>query len=535
MAKKLQFNEEARKSLMSGVEKISKSVLTTLGPKGRLVLIERSYGAPEITKDGVTVAKNVELEDRFENMGAQLVREVASKTNDVAGDGTTTATCLAWAITREGMKSVSVGVNPMGLKRGIDKATADAIELIKQKSKTVEGQEEIAQVAAISANNDPEIGKLIADAIDKVGVNGVLSCRDSKTTETFVDFVEGMQFPRGYISPYFCNDKENMTVSYEEPYILLYDKVISSTNSILPILEATTKAGKPLIIIADNIEGEALTTLVVNSLRGLIQVCAVKAPGFGSRKKEMLEDIAVLTGGKLVDEALDMKLETMDPSWLGIAKNITITRDSTTIVGGNGTQEGVQERVDSIKREIADASSEFEKEKLQERLAKLAGGVAEINVGAIDETSLKEKKYRIEDSISATRAAIEEGVVPGGGVTLCQIAEELSEKDLTILPEDERAGYKIVVRALEEPIRQIAENAGVDGSIIAANCKKAEPGVGYDAYNDEWVPMLDKGILDPAKVTRSALQNASSIAGLLLTTECTIVQIPEKNEAPMPM
>jgi len=531
MAKQLQFNEEARKSLVNGVEKISKAVMTTLGPKGRLVLLDKKYGAPTITKDGVSVAREIELEDPFENMGAQLLKEVASKTNDVAGDGTTTATVLAWAITKEGMKSVAAGVNPMGIRRGIDKAVADAVEEIKKDAKSIQEKEEIAQVATISANNDRTIGDEIANAMDKVGKDGVITVEESKTIETTVDFVEGMQFDRGYLSAYFCNNRDTMTAVMDNPYILIYDKKISNMKDLLPILEKVVQTGKGLLIIAEDVEGEALTTLVLNSVRGTLNVVAVKAPGFGDRRKAMLEDIAILTGGQVITEELGMKLENADISMLGRAKSVKVEKENTTIISGAGSQENIRSRIALIKSQIVDTTSDYDREKLQERLAKLAGGVAVVNVGAATEVELKEKKHRVEDALSATRAAIEEGVIPGGGVALAQAVVALDKKDLSNFSEDEKVGYRIVKRALEEPIRQIAENAGLDGAVIADHCKNEKRGVGYDANDMKWVNMVEAGIIDPVKVTRSALQNAASIASLILTTECAVTDIPSKEPA----
>ena len=531
MAKQLQFSEEARKSLVSGVEQIAKAVMTTLGPKGRTVLLDKKYGAPMITKDGVTVAREVELEDPFQNMGAQLVKEVASKTNDVAGDGTTTATVLAWAITKEGMKSVSAGVNPMGIRRGIDKAVADAIEEIKSVSKTVSDKEEITQVASISANNDRTIGEEIANAMEKVGMDGVITVEESKNIETTTDFVEGMQFDRGYISAYFASNRETMTSVMEDPYILIYDKKISTMKELLPVLEKVVQTSKPLLIIAEDVDGEALTTLVVNSLRGTLNVCAIKAPGFGDRRKAMLEDIAILTGGQVISEELGMKLENAELAQLGRAKSVKVEKENTTIINGLGKAQDIKDRIGQIKKQISETTSDYDREKLQERLAKLAGGVAVINVGAPTEVELKERKHRVEDAVNATRAAIEEGVIPGGGVALTQAAVKMEKKDLSGLTDEEQIGYKIVRRALEEPMRQIAENAGEDGAIIADKCKNSKMGVGYDANSNKWVNMVEAGIIDPVKVTRSALQNAASIAALILTSECAITDIPAPEPA----
>ncbi len=533
MAKQLQFNEEARKSLVNGVEKISKAVMTTLGPKGRLVLLDKKYGAPTVTKDGVSVAREIELEDPFENMGAQLLKEVAAKTNDVAGDGTTTATVLAWSITKEGMKSVAAGVNPMGIRRGIDKAVQDTVEVIKKEAKMIQDKEEIAQVASISANNDRTIGDEIANAMDKVGKDGVITVEESKTIETTVDFVEGMQFDRGYLSAYFCNNRDTMNAVLDNPYILIYDKKISNMKDLLPLLEKIAQSGKPLLMIAEDVDGEALATLVLNAVRGTLNVVAVKAPGFGDRRKAMLEDIAVLTGGQVITEELGMKLENADIPMLGRAKRVTVDKENTTIINGAGSNDAIKDRIAQIKIQIADCTSDYDREKLQERLAKLAGGVAVVNVGAATEVELKEKKHRVEDALSATRAAIEEGVIPGGGVALVQAIKELDKKDLSSLTEEEKVGYRIVKRALEEPIRQIAENAGVDGSIIADRCKNEKNGIGFDANAMAWVNMVEGGIIDPVKVTRSALQNAASIAALILTTECAVTDIPAP-EAPAP-
>ncbi|MCH3917759.1 MAG: chaperonin GroEL [Spirochaetia bacterium] len=531
MAKQLQFSEESRKSLVNGVEKISHAVMTTLGPKGRLVLLDKKFGAPTVTKDGVSVAREIELEDPFENMGAQLLKEVATKTNDVAGDGTTTATVLAWSITKEGMKSVASGVNPMGIRRGIDKAVADAVAEIKKESKEVKDKEEIAQVATISANNDTTIGEEISNAMEKVGKDGVITVEESKTFETTTDFVEGMQFDRGYLSAYFCNNRETMTSVMEDPYILIYDKKISNMKELLPILEKVAQTNKPLLIIAEDVDGEALATLVVNSVRGVLNVVAVKAPGFGDRRKAMLEDIAVLTGGQVISEELGLTLENAELDMLGRAKSIKVDKENTTIINGAGEKTAIAERTAQIKAQIADTTSDYDREKLQERLAKLAGGVAVINVGAATEVELKEKKHRVEDALSATRAAIEEGVIPGGGVALVQAAKQLAEKNLTGLSEDEKIGYKIVRRALEEPIRQIAQNAGVDGSIIADKCMNSEKGYGFDANEMKWCNMVENGIIDPMKVTRCALQNAASIAQLILTTECAVTDIPAPEPA----
>ncbi len=531
MAKQLQFNEEARRSLVLGVEKLSQAVKVTLGPKGRNVLIDKKFGAPTVTKDGVSVAREIELEDPFENMGAQLLKEVATKTNDVAGDGTTTATVLAYSITKEGMKSVAAGINPMGIRRGIDKAVEDTIKELKKNARMIKDKEELAQVATISANNDRQIGDEIANAMERVGKDGVITVEESKTIETTTDFVEGMQFDRGYLSPYFATNRDTMVSILDDPYILIFDKKISNMKDLLPILEKVAQSGKPILIIAEDVDGEALATLIVNTIRGTLNAVAVKAPGFGDRRKAMLEDIAILTGGEVISEEIGLKLENTDISQLGRAKTVKVEKDNTTIINGAGKQSDIKDRISQIKVQIQDTSSDYDKEKLQERLAKLAGGVAVINVGAATEVELKEKKHRVEDALSATRAAIEEGVIIGGGIALIQAAKALESKNLSSFPEEEAVGYKIVRRALEEPIRQIAENAGLDGSIIAEKAKHEKPGIGFDAAKMEWVNMFDAGITDPAKVTRSALQNAASIASLILTTECAITDLPS-NEAP---
>lgn len=526
MAKQLLFSEDARKKLLSGVEQISKAVKTTLGPCGRMVMLDKKYGAPTITKDGVSVAKEIELEDPYENMGAQFVREVASKTNDDAGDGTTTATVLSYALVREGVKSVAAGMRPIEIKRGIDKAVKIAVDEIKKNAKPVKGADDITNIATISANNDAEIGKMLADAIEKVGKDGVITVEESKNMDMTVDTVEGMQFDRGYISSYFVTDRERMEADFDDAYILIYDKKISAMKDLLPILEKVANAGRSLVIICEDVDGEALTTLVLNTIRGTIRVCAVKAPGFGDRRKDMLQDIAILTGGTVVSEEVGLKLESCGTEVLGQAKSIKIDKDNTTIVGGAGNPKAIKDRVAEIKTAIDKSTSSYDKEQLQKRLAKLAGGVAVINVGANTETEMKEKKFRVEDTIAATRAALEEGIVSGGGLALIDAAKALNDipADLT---EDEKVGYKIVRRALEEPIRQIAENAGLDGSVIAERAKNEKKGVGYNARTGEWVNMLEAGIIDPAKVTCSALKNAASVAGTLLTTECAITDIPE--------
>ncbi|MCQ2582557.1 MAG: chaperonin GroEL [Treponema sp.] len=526
MAKQLMFSEDARKKLLSGVEQISKAVKTTLGPCGRMVMMDKKYGSPVITKDGVSVAKEIELADPFENMGAQFVREVASKTNDDAGDGTTTATVLSYALVREGVKSVAAGMTPIEIKRGMDKAVKIAVEEIKKNAKPVKGADDITNIATISANNDPEIGKMLADAIEKVGKDGVITVEESKNMEMTVDTVEGMQFDRGYISSYFVTDRERMEASYNDAFVLIYDKKISAMKDLLPILEQVANAGRALVIICEDVDGEALTTLVLNTIRGTIKCCAVKAPGFGDRRKDMLQDIAILTGATVVSEEVGLKLETSGIEVLGQAKSIKIDKDNTTIVGGAGEAKAIKDRVEEIKTAIGKSTSTYDKEQLQKRLAKLSGGVAVINVGANTETEMKEMKFRVEDTIAATRAALEEGIVSGGGMALIEASKALAEMpaDLT---EDEKVGFKIVRRALEEPIRQIAENAGLDGAVIAERAKNEKKGVGFNARTNEWVNMLEAGIIDPAKVTCSALKNAASVAGTLLTTECAITDIPE--------
>ncbi len=528
-AKQLMFDEEARRAILRGVDKLANAVKTTLGPKGRNVVLDKKFGAPTITKDGVTVAKEIELEDAFENMGAQMVKEVASKTSDVAGDGTTTATVLAQSIIREGMRNVTAGSNPMALKRGIDKAVEAVIEEIKKISKPTKGKKEIAQVATISANNDKTIGDLIADAMEKVGKDGVITVEEAKGVETTLDVVEGMQFDRGYISPYMVSDPERMEVVLDNPLILIHEKKIAGMKDLLPILEQIAKMGKPFLIIAEEVEGEALATLVVNKLRGTLQCAAVKAPGFGDRRKEMLKDIAVLTGGEVISEELGIKLENIRLEDLGKCKKVIVDKENTTIIEGAGKDKEIEGRIKQIRTQIEDTTSDYDREKLQERLAKLSGGVAVIKVGAPTEVAMKEKKARVEDALNATRAAVEEGIVPGGGVVLLR---GLTALDKVRASGDEKIGLEIVRRALEEPIRQIAENAGVEGSIVVQKVRENTGSYGFNAETEQYEDMMVAGIIDPTKVTRIALQNAASIAGLMVTTECMITEIPEKEKAP---
>jgi len=527
-AKQLTFNIEARKALERGIDTVAQTVKITLGPKGRNVVLERKFGSPLITKDGVTVAKEIELKDPYENMGALLCREVASKTNDIAGDGTTTATVLAHAIVKEGMKVVTAGANPIFLKKGIDRAVAAVVDEIKKRNIPVESKESIAHVAAIAAN-DKEIGQLIADAMEKVGRDGVITVEESKGTATTVEVVEGMEFDRGYISPYFVTNPEAMEVELEEPYILIHEKKISAINDLIPLLEKVVRTGKPLLVIAEDVEGEALATLVVNKLRGTLPCAAVKAPGFGDRRKAMMEDIAILTGGTFISEDLGIKLENVDIHMLGRAKKVKITKEKTTIVEGVGKKEAIDARIAQIKKQIEETESDYDREKLQERLAKLAGGVAVIKVGAATETELKEKKHRVEDALAATRAAVEEGIVPGGGATLVHCIPILDKIEAE---GDEEAGIKIVKRALEEPLRQIVENAGLEGSVIVEKVKSAEPNMGFDVISEQVVDMVKAGIVDPAKVTRIALENAASIASMVLTTEALVAEIPKEEKAP---
>jgi chaperonin GroEL len=531
MAKQLLFAEKAENSLLKGITVLSNAVKSTLGPKGQNVLIDKKWGAPTITKDGVTVAKEIELKEPFENMGAQLVREVTSKTSDDAGDGTTTATVLAMSIFREGMKHVVAGFNPMDIKRGIEKAVNVVVDELKKMSKTVKDKKEITQVGTISANNDPTIGELIAEAMEKVGKDGVITVEEAKSLETTLDVVEGMQFDRGYISPYFVTDAERMECILEDVLILIHEKKISVMKDLLPLLEQTAKIGKPLLIIAEEVEGEALATLVVNKLRGTLHVCAVKAPGFGDRRKAMLEDIAVLTGGKMISEDIGVKLENIKIEDLGKAKKITIDKENTTIVEGAGDHEKIKGRVKQIKTQIDESKSDYDKEKLQERLAKLVGGVAVINVGAATETEMKEKKARVEDAMHATRAAVEEGIVPGGGVALLRTIPELEK--LQLQDYDQQLGVKIVKRALEDPIREIINNAGLEGSVIVGHVRANKTSnYGFDANAETYVDMMEAGIIDPTKVTRYALQNAASVASLMLTTSVMVTDIPEKEKTP---
>ena len=529
-AKQLQFDESARHTLLRGIEKLAKAVKATLGPSGRNVILDKKFGSPTITKDGVTVAKEIELEDPYENMGAQLVREVASKTSDVAGDGTTTATILAESIYREGLRNVTAGANPTSLQRGIMKGVDAIVEELKKLSKKVSDRTEIAQVATVSANWDKTIGEIIADAMDKVGKDGTITVEEAKSIETTLEVVEGMQFDKGYLSPYFVTNAEAMEAILENAYILIYEKKISSLKDLLPLLEKVAKAGRPLLIISEDVEGEALATLVVNKLRGTLQVCAVKAPGFGDRRKAMLEDIAVLTGGRLISEDLGIKLENIKLDDMGRAKRVTVDKENTTIVEGEGKKADIQGRVAQIRRQIEETTSDYDREKLQERLAKLAGGVAVVNVGAATETEMKEKKARVEDALHATRAAVEEGIVPGGGVAFLRAQKALD--NVKNLEADEKIGVQIVRRAIEEPTRQLANNGGAEGALVVEEVKKRKGNEGYDVATGEYTDLVKAGIVDPTKVTRSALQNAASIAGLLLTTEALVTEIPEKEKSP---
>jgi len=530
-AKLINFDTDARSALKRGVDQLADAVKVTLGPKGRNVVIDKKFGAPTITKDGVTVAKEVELSDPIENMGAQMVREVASKTSDVAGDGTTTATVLAQAIVREGLRNVTAGANPMDLKRGIDIAVQKIVEGLKQMSKTVgDDKEKIAQVGAISANNDRAIGELIANAMEKVGKDGVITVEEAKGTETTLDVVEGMQFDRGYLSPYFVTDAETMEAILEDPYILIHDKKISAMKDLLPLLEKVAQSGRGILVIAEEVEGEALATLVVNKLRGTLRVCSVKAPGFGDRRKAMLEDIAVLTGGTVISEEKGFKLENAQLSAMGTAKRVTIDKDNTTVVEGAGKKEDIKKRINEIKQQIDKTTSDYDKEKLQERLAKLSGGVAVLKIGASTEVEMKEKKARVEDALHATRAAVEEGIVPGGGVAYLRCQKNLLEAKTT--NEDQKIGVEIIRRSVEEPIRLIVENAGLEGSVVVNKIKEGKDDYGFNALTEKYENLIAAGVIDPTKVARIALENAASVAGLLLTTEATIVEKPEKDKAP---
>ena len=527
-AKQLTFSDEARNAILRGVDKLANAVKVTLGPRGRNVVLEKKFGPPVVTKDGVTVAKEIELEDPYENMGAQMVKEVATKTSDVAGDGTTTATVLAHAIYKEGLKNVAAGRNPMSLKRGIDKAVEAVVKKLKEISREVSGKEEIAYVATVSANNDEEIGRIIADAMEKVGKDGVITVEEAKGMETTLEFVEGMQFDRGYLSPYFITDPEKMECVLEEPLILIYEKKISAVKDLLPILQRVAEMGRSLLVIAEDVEGEALATLVVNKLRGTLRCCAVKAPGYGERRKAMLEDIAILTNGRFISEDLGVKLENVTIEDLGSAKKVVVTKDDTTIIEGAGSKEAIMGRINQIRKQIEETTSDYDREKLQERLAKLAGGVAVIKVGAATEVEMKNKKALFEDAMHAAKAAVEEGIVPGGGVALLRCIPALDE--LKVEDEDEQVGVNIVRKALEEPIRQIARNAGKEDSVVVEKVRNSDFAVGYDAAKDEFVDMFKAGIIDPTKVVRTALQNAASVAGLMITTEALVAEIPEKEK-----
>ena len=531
MAKQVTFAAENREKLLKGVNALSNAVKVTLGPKGRNVLIEKSFGAPLVTKDGVTVAKEIELEDKLENMGAQMVKEVASKTSDVAGDGTTTATVLAQAIVTEGHRNLAAGANPMDLKRGIDKAVAAATEHLHSISKSVSESIEIAQVGAVSANNDPTIGDIIAESMEKVGKDGVITIEEAKTADTSLEVVEGMQFDRGYLSPYFVTDSERMEVVLEDPYIILVEKKVSNMKDILPAIEQIAKTGNPFLIVAEDIEGEALATLVVNKLRGTLKCAAVKAPGFGDRRKAMLEDLAILTGGAVVSEDMGMKLEDLTLAKLGQAKSVVIDKDNTTVIDGSGDKDGIKSRISQIRAQIEDTSSDYDREKLQERLAKLAGGVAVINVGAATEIEMKEKKARVEDALHATRAAVEEGIVPGGGVALVRAIDAVAKTVKSIEQHDQKVGAEIVLKALETPLRQIVANAGLEGALIVDKVKASSTNEGFDAATETYTDMISAGIIDPTKVVRTALQNAASVAGLLLTTEAGVHDAPEEKAA----
>ena len=534
MAKKIQFDIEAREGLKKGVDALANAVKVTLGPKGRNVIVGKSFGGPQVTKDGVTVAKEIELEDALENMGAQMVKEVASKTNDLAGDGTTTATILAQSIVNEGLKNVTAGANPMDLKRGVDKAVTKIVDELNNSAKTVgNSSEKIQQIASISANNDSAIGDLITQAFEKVGKEGVITVEEAKGTDTYVDVVEGMQFDRGYLSPYFVTNSEKMEADLESPYILLYDKKISAMKDLLPVLEPVAQSGKPLLVIAEDVDGEALATLVVNKLRGALKIAAVKAPGFGDRRKAMLEDIAILTGGTVISEERGFNIENTTIDMLGSAERVTIDKDNTTIVNGSGNKKEIEARVGQIKSQIETTTSDYDKEKLQERLAKLAGGVAVLYVGAASEVEMKEKKDRVDDALHATRAAVEEGIVAGGGVALIRSRKQLDK--IKAVNDDELTGIQIISRALEAPLRTIVENAGGEGSVVVAKILDGKDAYGYDAKSDKYVDLFESGIIDPKKVTRVALENAASVAGMILTTECALVDIKEDTPPPPPM
>ena len=534
MAKKIQFDIEAREGLKKGVDALANAVKVTLGPKGRNVIVGKSFGGPQVTKDGVTVAKEIELEDALENMGAQMVKEVASKTNDLAGDGTTTATILAQSIVNEGLKNVTAGANPMDLKRGVDKAVSTIVDELNKSAKTVgNSSEKIQQIASISANNDSAIGDLITQAFEKVGKEGVITVEEAKGTDTYVDVVEGMQFDRGYLSPYFVTNSEKMEADLESPYILLYDKKISAMKDLLPVLEPVAQSGKPLLVIAEDVDGEALATLVVNKLRGALKIAAVKAPGFGDRRKAMLEDIAILTGGTVISEERGFNIENTTIDMLGSAERVTIDKDNTTIVNGSGEKKEIEGRVGQIKSQIETTTSDYDKEKLQERLAKLAGGVAVLYVGAASEVEMKEKKDRVDDALHATRAAVEEGIVAGGGVALIRARKQLDK--IKAINDDEFTGIQIISRALEAPLRTIVENAGGEGSVVVAKILDGKDGFGYDAKSDKYVDLFESGIIDPKKVTRVALENAASVAGMILTTECALVDIKEETPPAPPM
>ncbi|MBN2551647.1 MAG: chaperonin GroEL [Spirochaetales bacterium] len=532
MAKQLQYEESARSALMKGIQTVSNAVRITLGPRGRNVVLGKKWGAPVVTSDGVTIAKELDFKEVFENMGAQLIKEVAKKTNDVAGDGTTTATVLAYSMMREGVRSVAAGHDPMLIKRGIGKAVELAVGAIRKQARKLKEREEIAQVATVSSGNDREIGTLIADAMEKVGRDGVITVEESKSMETTLEIVEGMEFDRGFLSPYFVTDRQNLRCELENPYIFIHDKKLSSMKDLLPLLEKVAKTGKPLLIIAEEVEGEALATLVVNHLRGTLKACAVKAPGYGDRRKAMLEDIAVISGGQLISEELGLKVEGTELSQLGRARLVRVDKENTTVIEGAGQPRSIQGRVKQLKAQIEETTSDYDREKLEERLAKLSGGVAVVNVGAATEVEMKEKKHRVEDALAATRAAVEEGIVPGGGVTYIQAIKALEEQEPPGAEESEKVGYRIVRRALEEPLRQIARNAGIDDAVAAGRVRAAKAGTGFDAERMVWTDMVAAGIIDPVKVTRSALQNAASVSAMMLTTECVIADLPKKEKTP---